>query len=136
MTLFFVSCEQENKYPSSGIKLTDVYSLTNIQNSDLDQINVYKEKDLVVNYITEVNVYSSMTTNYSDTSSDSDFVFEWTVTEERTVGDELETYSVLRQVTALKSNGSGSMVVTATYPDNSTNITTHTVVVTENEVYN
>ncbi|MDG2279592.1 MAG: hypothetical protein P8L42_03045, partial [Flavicella sp.] len=101
-----------------------------------DQINVYREKALVVNYITQVNLFSSETRDYADTSTDTDYVFQWTVSEERTVSDVVETFSVVRVITALKSDGSGSMEATATYPDGSTNVTNHTVVVTENEVYN
>ena len=136
VALSFMACEPENKYPSSGIKPTAVYNLTSISNSELDQINVYREKALVVNYITQVNLFSSETRDYADTSTDTDYVFQWTVSEERTVSDVVETFSVVRVITALKSDGSGSMEATATYPDGSTNVTNHTVVVTENEVYN
>ena len=136
IALSFMACEPENKYPSSGIQLTPVYGITNISNSALVQMNVYKQKALVVNYLTDVNAFSAVTRDYADTSTDTDFVFQWTVSEERTVSDVVETFTVVRVVNALKADGNGTMVATATYPDGSTEVTNHTVVVTEAEVYN
>lgn len=141
IVIALLACEEENKFPSSDIAVTTVYSVTAISNSSLEKINIYREKALAINYVTEVNVFNFATSGYSDASTETEIIFEWTTSEERIIEDDegeeqIIVITVLRKVNASKDDGMGTMDTTITLPDGTIEETTHTVTVIEEQVYN
>ncbi|TYA92141.1 hypothetical protein [Seonamhaeicola marinus] len=117
-TLF--ACDEESNFDEFNAVLTPVYSLTNISNGP-HKINVYKEKALIVEYITEVNVKSFQSSGYTDASTDTNFEVSVTKTLE-----DGSTQALV--ISADKASGAGTLTIDGT--------TIHDIVLKEEDVYN
>ncbi|PKQ64281.1 hypothetical protein BZG02_05535 [Labilibaculum filiforme] len=122
------------------IDLTAVYSITETNNAKMDQINIYREEALLTvwdgNFIT-----SYVTTAYSDTSDELNYMVNVTAVEKKTVTDEagietIETLTHAYVVVADKATGVCSITITTTNADASTASSSVSGTLTTTEVYN
>ncbi|TNJ42390.1 hypothetical protein KFZ70_14505 [Tamlana fucoidanivorans] len=144
-----MSCEEDERFAASDIKLKPIYAITDINKGGPERINVYKEKQLVVTHLNSQSLIGETPTDYTDTSSETDYNFEWTVERERPVFDEdgqevvdengnviMETYTVQYTANASKEDGIGTMEVISTYKEDPEETVLHDVTISEEEVYN
>jgi hypothetical protein len=72
--LIVFSCTEEDHFLEPDIALTPVYSITDIQGSNTPfKINVYREKNLIIEYISQVNPLSFVSSGYTDSSTDTNY---------------------------------------------------------------
>lgn len=121
MILSFTACDEESNFKNFDAVLTPVYSLTNISNGPF-KINIYREKALIIEYISEVNVVSYKTSNYQDNSTETSY----NITVTRVSEDETPSQSY--EILADKITGEGTLTI------NTTDV--HNIVLNEVDVYN
>lgn len=120
-TLF--SCDEENHFQEPDFQLTPVYTVTNITGqNNLFSINIYREKSLIIEYSSDVNANNFTSTNYADTSTDTDY----NISVSRIVDGVTTTYIV----TGSKETGEGTIEIM----DDAT--ATYNIIIAETEVYN
>lgn len=117
--LTMVSCD-EKEWLAPDIELTSVYSITNITNLGVVKINVYKQKPLIVEYVTNVNPKNYTSSGFVDSSTDT--------TIEIAFNKVVEGGQVSYAVFADKATGVGSITVNGT--------SVYTIKISEIEVYN
>lgn len=121
LTIF--NCDEENNFEESNINLVPVYAITNIQGqNNLHSINVYREKDLIIEFYSQVNANNFISSNYVDTSTETNFNFSTS----KVIEGETTTYSIIGD----KETNSGTLTIT-----NNT-VSTHNISITEKDVYN
>ncbi|TXG35145.1 hypothetical protein [Seonamhaeicola maritimus] len=120
MVLALFACDEESNFKDFDAALTPVYSLTDISNGGPFKINIYKEKSLIIEYISEVNAKSFVASGYSDTSTDTTY--------EITVSKQVDGATVTYVVSADKASGAGTLTVDGA--------TVHDVILSEVEIYN
>jgi len=119
--LISFGCEEESSFMEPDIELVSVYSLTNISGSNTPvKINIYREKDLIIEYASEVNPLPFSSTNYVDSSTD--LFYEISV-------NKVDDQNIINYViSANKATGFGTLTI-------DTN-TTYNISISEEEVYN
>ena len=121
LVFFLISCDEENNFDEPNIALTPVYTVSDIQGANTPfKINIYREKSLIIEYSSSVNTSSFESSNYSDTSTESNY----TISVDKTTDLGTETYAI----TADKITGDGTLTVDGS--------TVFNVTVSEEEVYN
>ncbi|QVY65636.1 hypothetical protein [Polaribacter sp. Q13] len=121
IVIAFVSCDEESNFEESTIALTPVYTISDITGTNAAfKINIYKEKSVIVEYSSSVNLESYASTGFTDASTDTNY--EVTVNK---LDDETTINYVL---SADKTTGDGTLTVDGT--------TIFNVKVSEEEVYN
>jgi len=113
-------CEEEANFIEPTIELTTVYSLTNISGNTPVKINIYRNKNLIIEYASGVNPLSFSSANYSDTSTDTNY--------EISVSKVDNQNTVSYVISADKVSGSGTLTIDAT--------SVHNISISEEEVYN
>lgn len=143
LIIAFQSCDEESNFKEFDASLTPVYTLSNISDNNLFKINIYKEKELVIEYASNVNALNFVRSDYADNSTDSNYELVWQIIKERTVPDQdndgqddIENYNVNYTLSANKDSGLGTLSAISTFQDSSTSTANYTTTVTENEVYN
>jgi hypothetical protein len=100
----FASCEEEDNFKQSDASLTGVYSITEISgNGSPFKINIYKEKSLIIEYTTEVNLSSFTSAEYSDTSTDTNYQI--------TVNKIENSTTTVYVISADKTTGDGTITI-------------------------
>jgi len=121
IVLAFTSCESESNFQEPNIELVPVYSITDIQGADTPfKINIYRQKDLIIEYSSSVNASSFASSNFMDISSDTTY--------EVSVDKMVEGSPVNYSISADKVTGLGTMTVDGT--------TTYDIAMAEEDVYN
>ncbi|MCL7762936.1 hypothetical protein MPF19_05860 [Polaribacter sp. Z014] len=121
IVIAFVSCDEESNFEESTIALTPVYTISDITGTNAAfKINIYKEKSVIVEYSSSVNLESYTSSGFTDASTDT--TYEVTVNK---LDDETTINYVL---SADKTTGDGTLTVDGT--------TIFNVKVSEEEVYN
>ncbi|WP_299556461.1 hypothetical protein [Seonamhaeicola sp.] len=120
LVLTLISCEEESNFKAFEAALTPVYSLTDISNNGPFKINIYREKSLIIEYRSEVNAESFVSSGFTDASTDTNY--------EITVSKQTETGMQSYVVSADKASGAGTLTVDGT--------AVHDIVLNEEEVYN
>ncbi|QHI39220.1 hypothetical protein IMCC3317_46250 [Kordia antarctica] len=121
ITTSFFSCEEENNFQEPDIQLTSVYTLTDIDVTDAPvKINIYREKNLIIEYVSDVTPLSFTSNNYSDTSDDVNYQISVTKTDDTT------SYSYV--IAADRVTGDGTLTIDGT--------TVYNITVIEDQVYN
>lgn len=117
----FSKCEEKSNFTEPNIQLVPVYTITNISGSNTPvKINIYKEKDLIIEYVSEVNPLSFSSSNFVDSSTD--LFYEISV-------NKIDGQSTINYViSANKATGFGTITIDAT--------TTYNITISEEEVYN
>ncbi len=107
----FTSCKNE-EWPVSDIKLVPVYSITNIQGkASTYLLNVYREKPLLVENINSSSFVKFTTVDYTDNSTDTDYVISFSVPKESKDNVVIQT-KIDYSATASKTTGIGVIVIT------------------------
>ncbi|GAL63588.1 hypothetical protein [Algibacter lectus] len=119
----FFSCDEESPFIGPNVELTPVYALTDIIGANAPfAINIYREKDLIIEYSTNVNVTSFTSASYADTSTDTSYE----ISVAKLIGDDIIGY----WISADKTTGEGTLtVVTDTQIE-------YQIKISEKEVYN
>jgi hypothetical protein len=111
-TLF--SCDEESNFLESEIDLVSVYAITDISGGNTPvAINIYQQQNLIVEYISAVNLTSYVSSSFADTSTDTTYEFSVAkivdiVDEEgKKTGEEVIGY----WVSADKTTGAGTLTV-------------------------
>ncbi|WP_405293586.1 hypothetical protein [Algibacter sp. Ld11] len=119
----FFSCDEESPFIEPNVELTPVYALTDIIGVNAPfAINIYREKDLIIEYSTNVNVTSFTSASYADTSTDTSYE----ISVAKLIGDDIVGY----WISADKTTGEGTLtVVTDTQIE-------YQIKISEKEVYN
>lgn len=130
LTLFSViltlsSCDDEVEWRQSEVELTPVYAITDItgNNAPAVAIHIYKDKPLIIEYTTDVNVVSFDSSGYSDMSTESNYQ----ITVIKNSGTEQFEYIV----TGDKTSGVGTLSI-----NDGINTEIYDTVISEDEVYN
>lgn len=119
--LISFGCEEESNFIEPDIQLVSVYSLTNISGSNTPvKINIYREKDIIIEYTSQVNTLHFSSTNYADTSTDTSY--------EISVNKIDSQNTVNYVISADKVSGAGTLTIDGT--------TTYDISISEEEVYN
>ncbi len=104
IAITFTSCEIKDNFLEPDIELVPVYSITNIKGpNSLFKINIYKQKDLIIEYSSSVNAVSFSSNNYMDTSTDDTYV----IIVDKMKEDKIINYAV----TADKLTGQGTLTI-------------------------
>ena len=74
VTLLF-SCSKKSIFDDiePNIKLTPIYSLTQLPSSLGEKINIYKERLLIIEHLNASSILKYKASNYSDTSDDTTY---------------------------------------------------------------
>ncbi len=135
----FTSCEPD-PYVKPDIALTPVYAVTDIADH-VYKINVYKQKSLLTSWADKIKIVSYETTNYEDTSDDTNYMVKLTAVERKTEvdseGNKINVvYTYDYEFTANMETGAGTMTYTSY--DSAGNPTTsyHAMMMKEDQVYN
>ena len=121
ITLTVFNCDDESNFNEPNISLTPVYSITDIDGTDTPfKINIYRQKNLIIEYASEVNVSSFISTNYMDSSTDTTYQIS--------VNKENEGTSTSYSISADKATGDGTLTIDAS--------TVYNISVAEEQVYN
>ena len=119
--LTFFGCEEKSNFIEPDIQLVSVYTLTNISGSNTPvKINIYREKELIIEYASEVNPLSFSSSNYADTSTD----LFYQISVNKIDGQSTMNYVI----SANKTTGFGTLTIDAT--------TTYNISISEEEIYN
>jgi len=120
ITVTITGCEEDDNFKQSEVSLTPIYSITEISGGNPFKINIYKQKSLIVEYTSEVNVVNYTSSQYSDTSDATNYQ----VSVNKVDVDVTTTYVV----SADKVTGNGTLTVDG--------VTVYTIKLIEEEVYN
>ena len=120
ITVTITGCEEDDNFKQSEVSLTPIYSITEISGGNPFKINIYKQKSLIVEYTSEVNVVNYTSSQYSDTSDATNYQ----VSVNKVDVDVTTTYVV----SADKVSGNGTLTADG--------VTVYTIKLIEEEVYN
>ena len=101
------SCEEENNFKESEVSLTSVYSISEISGGSLYKVNVYQKENLIIEYETASFVKKFASSNFSDSSNDTNYMFSVDKI------DEAGT-TINYTVTADKTTGIGNLTINGT----------------------
>lgn len=101
------SCEEENNFKESEVSLTSVYSISEFSGGSLYKVNVYQKENLIIEYETASIVKKFASSNFSDSSNDTNYMFSVDKI------DEAGT-AINYTVTADKTTGIGNLTINGT----------------------
>jgi hypothetical protein len=117
----FFNCSEESNFKEPDIALVPVYAITNIVGTNAPYaINIYQQKSLIVEYSTSVNPVNYVSSNYVDSSTETNY--------EISVSKLVEGGSISYLISADKETGIGTLSVDGG--------TVYTITISETEVYN
>ena len=120
-TLF--SCDEESPFIEPNVELVPVYAITDIVGTNAPlAINIYREKDLIVEYTSSVDAFSYTSASFSDTSTDTNY--------EISVAKLVDGNAIGYWISADKTTGVGTLTVV------SDTEVVYQINISEKEVYN